>query len=53
MMEIINMLSILDDILVVGGAILIATGETTWGIISMAIGLAIMAGKGEILSPIG
>lgn len=52
MMELIDTLSWMDDLLLIGGVLLIAWGEGTIGIVCIFLGLAIMASKGEILSPI-
>ncbi len=52
MLEIINFFSTLDDLLIVGGVVLVAFGHFEIGIFCVVSGLAIMAGKGEILIPI-
>jgi hypothetical protein len=52
MMELINTLSWLDDLLLIGGVLLVAYGQTLVGIACVLLGLGIMASKGEILSPV-
>ncbi len=52
-METINLLSTLDDLMVIGGIFLIAYGEGMLGVLLIFGGLAIMFGKGEIGVPIG
>jgi hypothetical protein len=52
MLEIINMLSTLDDLLVIAGVILIAYGQGIIGVICILLGVGIMFGKGEIGVPI-